>query len=408
MVSCGANGMIKTLNIGILMQADDNWMGGIIYIKNLVKSIAELPANKREHIKLYLFIGSNLKKSYYEELENLVEQIYITNCIKPSFLNRLLWKVGQSSTWLKDTRLIKLLESKEIDFVYPVPINWGISWDFNCGWSTWIPDFQHKYLPSYFSTKEIKSRDKAFKYLSNNSLNIVFSSKSALSDFAAFYPESKAQKFVLSFRTIPNQDWFDNHLAPTLVQEKYNLPNKFFLVSNQFWIHKNHKLIIEALILLKRTNVKPVVVCTGKLYDSRFPKYGEEIKNSIEKNCLSDQFIILGLIPRWDQIQLMRRSLAVIQPSLFEGWSTVVEDARVLGKTILLSDISVHKEQNSPGAIFFKPDSSQELANHLELLTTKLMPGPDLISESEAQTNNKIECQTYAEQFLNIVQTVVS
>jgi hypothetical protein len=36
------------------------------------------------------------------------------------------------------------------------------------------------------------------------------------------------------------------------------------------------------------------------------------------------------------------------------------------------------------------------------------MPGPDLISESEAQTNNKIECQTYAEQFLNIVQTVVS
>ena len=59
--------MIKTLNIGILMQADDNWMGGIIYIKNLVKSIAELPANKREHIKLYLFIGSNLKKIYDEE-----------------------------------------------------------------------------------------------------------------------------------------------------------------------------------------------------------------------------------------------------------------------------------------------------------------------------------------------------
>ena len=104
----------------------------------------------------------------------------------------------------------------------------------------------------------------------------------------------------------------------------------------------------------------------------------------------------------------MRRSLAVIQPSLFEGWSTVVEDARVLGKTILLSDISVHKEQNSPSTIFFKPDSSQEFANHLELLTTMLMPGPDLISESKARTNNKLECQTYAEQFLNIVQTIVS
>jgi glycosyltransferase involved in cell wall biosynthesis len=304
--------------------------------------------------------------------------------------------------------LIELLENKGIDFVYPVSHNWGFSWSFTCGWSTWITDLQHKYLPTFFSSKEIKHRDNVFKYLSDNSLNIVFSSKNVLSNFSTFYPECKAQKFVLNFRTFPDQNWFESYLDPALVQGKYNLPNKFFLVSNQFWIHKNHKLIIEALIFLKRINVKPIIICTGKLHDSRFTMYGEEIKTLIEKNSLIDQFIILGLIPRWDQIQLMRRSLAVIQPSLFEGWSTVVEDARLLGKTILLSDLPVHREQNPLGAIFFKPDSSQELANHLESLIDKLNPGPDLIAETESRVRNQLDCQKYAEQFLNIVQKIVS
>jgi hypothetical protein len=66
--------MLKPLKIGILMEGSDNWMGGMIYIRNLVKSIAELPPSEKEHIKLYLFIGSNLEKSYYEELEIIVEE----------------------------------------------------------------------------------------------------------------------------------------------------------------------------------------------------------------------------------------------------------------------------------------------------------------------------------------------
>ena len=33
-----------------------------------------------------------------------------------------------------------------------------------------------------------------------------------------------------------------------------------------------------------------------------------------------------------DQLRLMKESLGVIQPSLFEGWSTVIEDAKALNK----------------------------------------------------------------------------
>ena len=386
------------------MQGNSNWMGGIIYIQNLVKALNSLPLEKKANIKVYLFLSPNVEGRFYENLSNLVEEIDLNNCLKASFINRLLWKIGRTIPQFKDKRLAKLIKAKEIDFLYPVSNNLGISWDFPCNWSSWIPDFQHQYLPNFFSSKEIKSRERVFKYIADYAPNLVLSSNNALQDFKKLYPDSKCCTNVLNFRTIPEEEWFKDEHKPYQTQKKYKLPDSFFLVSNQFWVHKNHKILIEALSILKEKNIKPVVVCTGKLYDSRFPNYGDEILKSIEMRSLQDQFLILGLIPRFDQIQLMRRSLAVIQPSLFEGWSTVVEDARVLGKVIVLSDIPVHIEQNPPGARFFKRDSSQELSHQIETLLPKLIPGPNLSSELDARERNILECQTYGEKFLNIIQ----
>ncbi|MFM8004242.1 MAG: glycosyltransferase, partial [Dolichospermum sp.] len=110
-------------------------------------------------------------------------------------------------------------------------------------------------------------------------------------------------------------------------------------------------------------SIYPVIVCTGHIYDHRKPDYIDIILQAIHTYGLANQVYLLGLIPRIDQIQLMRHSLAVIQPSLFEGWSTVVEDARCLGKKMILSDFPVHLEQDPPGSVFFERNSPQELAN---------------------------------------------
>ena len=53
--------------------------------------------------------------------------------------------------------------------------------------------------------------------------------------------------------------------------------------------------------------------------------------------------------------QIMRRSLAVLQPSLFEGWSTTLEEARSIGKRTIVSDIAVHREQDLHTAMYFRP-----------------------------------------------------
>jgi len=85
-------------------------------------------------------------------------------------------------------------------------------------------------------------------------------------------------------------------------------------------------------------------------------------------NKLEDNLNILGFIDREDQLILMRESIAVIQPSRFEGWSTVVEDAKALGKHLIVSNIKVHLEQLSDNCSFFDPLKENELGNHIQNL----------------------------------------
>ena len=114
---------------------------------------------------------------------------------------------------------------------------------------------------------------------------------------------------------------------------------------------------------------------------------------------------ILGLIPRVDQIQLMRRCLAVIQPSLFEGWSTVIEDARALGKPMLVSDFPVHLEQNPPHTYFFERHNPDQLASLMYEKFYHLQPGPNIEEENVAIHNNFHAIQAYGRQLIEIVNT---
>jgi len=61
----------------------------------------------------------------------------------------------------------------------------------------------------------------------------------------------------------------------------------------------------------------------------------------------------------------MRVAGAVINPSLFEGWSTTVEEAKSMGVPMLLSDIGVHREQAEGRASFFDPHAPETLADLL-------------------------------------------
>ena len=65
-------------------------------------------------------------------------------------------------------------------------------------------------------------------------------------------------------------------------------------------------------------------------------------------------------------LSLMYYSIAVINPSKSEGWSNTVEQAKAMGKKIILSDIKVHLEQRDSNCVFFQADNYMQLNNILK------------------------------------------
>jgi glycosyltransferase involved in cell wall biosynthesis len=396
--------MKEVLHIGLIMRYGREWVGGTEYIKNIILALASLPEAIRSTFKLSLICGQFVEPLYYSQVIPYLNQVYhldLESMLESggqhqSLPGRLRQKATALFGYGKNQSFGAFLKKANIDFIYPY--SEGI--EVSCRHASWIYDFQHKYLSHLFSKYEIDKRDRVFLRIAQEDSTVVFSSQSAASDFRKFYPEAISKPEVLSFRVHPDPSWYEGD--PIKVQTEYSLPDRFFLISNQFWTHKNHLVVFQALKLLQKHAIFPVVVCTGSLYDYRQPDYSNTILQTIHKLGVARQVQLLGLTPRTDQIQLMRRSLAVIQPSMFEGWNTVVEEARCLGKPIILSDIPVHREQNPQGSTFFTPNSPETLEGILGEWWDRLAPGPELEQESVARAKALEEVSAFGYRFLEI------
>ena len=366
-----ANNTISNLRIGIPIIGNEGWLGGVHYIKSIVEAVNSLPPDERPRIFLIVkdqtLDCSALHQDFFPLLDGFI------------FFGRNIAaaKATLPSPIIHCQTLEELINA--LDFFYPIPADVvpGL-----CS-ASWIYDFQHIYLPEFFPREEINIRNAKFKRVADTAKLVVFSSKTAEQDFWRIFPESKAVTRVLSFRPLPSEDWFT--LDPSETQQKYSLPDKFLICCNQFWIHKNHKRLFEAMVDVVRADPDLRLVCTGSTGDWRFQNYFSELLDFIKNQGLQNCISILGQIPRIDQIQLMRRSLAVIQPSLFEGWSSVVEEARMLGKTIILSDFAVHLEQAPDHAVYFDRHSAEDLAKKILGVLPHLSPGPNHAREQEAK-----------------------
>lgn len=332
---------------GIYINAagDKAWIGGLYYKRNILFSLLQ---NRNITNKFEIVVVVN-KQNYdlFYEFENNVKFMIVE---KYNFIFRL--------------RQIYTILKYNVKYAYPMKED-VIKRILGIKCIEWIPDFQHKYYPEFFDEKELKKRDEEYSKISSRNTPLVVSSHCAAKDFEKFYGRKK-NVYVVPFVSYieGNIKSIDIDLEKKILR-KYELENEYICVSNQFWKHKNHIIILKAVKYMNQNGMMPQnlkFVFTGYPEDKRNPEYYNELMELLNDNNIKNNVIILGFIERHEQIIIMKNSQFIIQPSLFEGWGTVVEDAKVLDKAILLSDIPVHREQMNKNCVLFEPDDYSELA----------------------------------------------
>jgi glycosyltransferase involved in cell wall biosynthesis len=343
----------KRLKLGILFNFSSQWMGGIIYIVNFIKTLNFL--DDKEKPEIYIFYRPDLNK-------------FIEGLNYP-YLNPIEWKFisvikGNIKSFFlqKNVFIDGIINQYSLDVIFPMH-------DFPTRSRTkvklvsWWADLQHKHYPEFFSKQQILARNLRVTRILRNCDDLVVSSQDVLDDFSRFYKVRKDLNIHI-FHFVSVIDNLEN-IKIEEINVKYKLPDKYFLVSNQFHKHKNHKVVLESLVSLKAHGLKIHMAFTGKLPGDAHSPYLSELRRIIKNNNLEDQVTFLGVIPRNDQLQIMRYSQAVIQPSLFEGWSTVIEDAKSLQVPVIASNLNVNIEQLGKDGIFFNPQNQEELASIL-------------------------------------------
>lgn len=350
----------KRTKIGIVYRPTEKWIAGAYYVQNILKALSSC----KDELQPTINVCCN-NHSEFEELKASTKYKYLAySPLYPErdkytiLINRILkkftkYRIYTDGAWGS-------LFDKTV-FYYPIT-------DFTEIYNiqkavAWIPDFQEKYYPEFFSQEDLLAREKGHKELIQKKVPIVFSSHNAEKDFIKFYPEGKdSRTFVLQFSV--NHPDFSHELIDEL-KVKYNITSNYLFCANQFWIHKNHLTLFKAIKILKDSGKKYQLVCSGALSEYRNNSYHQTLFNYIKNNHLENEIRILGFIPRTEQLCLMNNSYAIIHPSLFEGWSTVVEDAKKLNKFIFLSDLAVHREQAPINSCFFSPLDENEIAQKI-------------------------------------------
>ena len=378
------------IRAGLILSLGGGWQGGVNYFNNLLRCYQQYPDPA---LKLEVFTSRPEDATRYRS-----DAIGINPWpeIAPGRLGHYPRTVAKRLLGY-DPALLRILKHQRIDLL----THNGLGTQSSINTLLWQPDFQHKAYPQFFSPQECADRDAGIGNVRRWG-NILLSSHAAANDFRRYYPELAAvQTHVLHFSGAAVLD-----IVPLQREElgtQYPVHEPYFFLPNQFWQHKNHTVVVEAL---RQTPPEIRVICTGPMQDYRNPGYVPSLLEKVKQAGLERRFICLGTVAYPTLVSLMHHSLAVLQPSLFEGWSTSVEESKAMCKQIVLSNIAVHLEQAPQRGTYFSPDSPEELAACLKRVHAEFSPATEA-NFTELRTHHRATLERgWIEDFARILKTV--
>ena len=338
----------QDMNIGFdAKRAYHNTTGLGVYSRTLITSLAQ---QFPEHA-YYLFNPKKSSAFHFPHTENLRE-------VLPAFPASLFPSAWRSS-WIK----------KDLD-KYNIDLYHGLSHEIPLGIQktkiktvVTIHDLIHERYPTQYNPIDVKIYHRKFKYACANADKVIAISQQTRQDIMDIY-KIPGEKITVCYQSCnPIFSITVDEKEKKRVKDFYGLPDEYFLYVGSVIERKNLLSICKALAMLKDWKVPLVVIGDGD-------KYKHQVKEYITANQLENQVLFLSetlssggtSLPVEHFPAIYQSAIAMIYPSLFEGFGIPVLEALFSGLPVITSNVSSLPEAGGDAAWYVNPLRAEEIA----------------------------------------------
>jgi glycosyltransferase involved in cell wall biosynthesis len=240
-----------------------------------------------------------------------------------------------------------------------------------------IHDVQHRLQPEFPEVSadgEFETREYVFRNGAANATMILADSEEGREDLLRFYgehgltPDRVKVLPHLPASYVPRQV-DDDEIAR--VRRAYGLPERFLFYPAQFWPHKNHARIVEALAKLRADlDLEIPLVLAGSHSGKIREQEHDRVRGLVERLGLRRQVLFLGYVPDADMAGLYGGAVALVMPTFFGNTNLPILEAWRLGCPVLYSDIRGLRDQAGDAAVLVDPGSVDAIADGIRRLWT--------------------------------------
>ena len=153
------------------------------------------------------------------------------------------------------------------------------------------------------------------------------------------------------------------------VRRRYGLSSGYLFYPAQFWPHKNHLRLIQALAHLKHAaGLTPLLVLCGSATGSLRRRTFAAAMIAARALGVDAQVRYLGFIPDDDMSALYADAAGLAMPTFFGPTNIPVLEAFAMGCPVLTSDIRGIREQTDGAAVLVDPRNVEAIADGLRRL----------------------------------------
>ncbi len=197
------------------------------------------------------------------------------------------------------------------------------------------------------------------RYACQNSDNIIAISEETKLDLIKYYniPEHKIQVIYQSCDPLFYKEATAEKKAE--VKLKYDLPENFILNVSSYFSRKNHKVIVEAMDLLKEKTDLHVVFIGGQ------GNIKEEIITLIKNKKLENRFHLLSGVGNEDMPAIYQMASVFVYPSYFEGFGIPILEALFSKIPVITTKGNCFEEAGGKNSLYINPDDFNELSEKI-------------------------------------------